>query len=70
MDQILIVLLNIFRQILKCKRGDLVPCGSHPCLLIKREEIMINSEKHKLLHDYYQSNILFYKNLKSFLLTI
>ena len=53
MDRILIVLLNIFRQISKCKRGDLVPCGRHPCLLIKREEMMINSEKLKLLPDYY-----------------
>jgi len=53
MDWILIVLLNIFRQISKCKRGDLVPCGRHPCLLIKREEMMINSEKLKLLPDYY-----------------
>jgi len=49
MDRILIVLQNIFRQISKCKRGDLVPCGRHPCLLIKREEMTINSEKHKLL---------------------
>jgi len=31
---------------------------------------MINSEKRKLLHDYYQSNILFHKKLKSFLVTI
>jgi len=70
MNRILIVLLNVFRQILKCKRGDLVPCGRHPCLLMKREELMINSGKHKLLHDYYQSNILFHKKLKSFLVTI
>jgi len=32
--------------------------------------MMINSEKRKLLHDYYQSNILFHKKLKSFLVTI
>jgi len=31
---------------------------------------MINSEKRKRLHDYYQSNILFHKKLKSFLVTI
>jgi len=31
---------------------------------------MINSEKRTLLHDYYQSNILFHKDLKSFLVTI
>jgi len=61
MDRILLVLLNIFGQFSKYKRADLVPCGSHPCLLIKREEMMINSEKRKLLHDYYQSHILFYK---------
>jgi len=32
--------------------------------------MMINSEKRKLLHDYYRSNILFHKKLKSFLVTI
>jgi len=61
MDRILIVLLNIFRQISKCKRGDLVPCGRHTCLQIKREEMMTNSEKRKLLH--YQSHIQFHKKL-------
>jgi len=70
MNRILIVLLNIFRQISKCERGDLAPCGRQPCLLIKRVEMMINSEKRKLLHDYYRSNILFHKKLKSFLVTI
>jgi len=30
MDRILIVLLNMFRQISRCKRGDLVPCGATP----------------------------------------
>jgi len=28
--------------------------------------MMINSEKRKLLHDYYQSHMLFHKNLKTF----
>jgi len=32
--------------------------------------MMTNSEKRKLLHDYYQSNILFHKELKGFLVTI
>jgi len=49
---------NIFKQISKCKRGGLVPCGRHTCLLSKREDMMINSEKRKFLHDYYQSHIL------------
>jgi len=31
---------------------------------------MINSEKRKLLHNYYQSNTLFQKNFKSCLVTI
>jgi len=66
MDRILIVLLNIFRQNSKCKIGDLVPCGRHPCLLIKREEMMINSERRKLPYDYYQSTILFQKSSKGF----
>ena len=33
---------------------------SQPCLPIKREEMMINSEKRKLLHDYYRSHMLFH----------
>jgi len=32
-------------------------------LPIKREEMMINSEKRKLLHDYYQFHILFHQKL-------
>jgi len=55
----------MFKQISKCKRGGLVPFG-HSCLLIKREEMMINSEKRKLLYDYFPSHILFHKKLKSF----
>jgi len=38
-------------------------CGPrfrHPSIPIKREETMINSEKHTLLHDYYQTHILLY----------
>jgi len=50
MGRTLIVFLNIFRQISKCKRGHLVPCGRHTCLLIKRAEMMTNSENRKLLH--------------------
>jgi len=50
--------LNIFKQISECKRGGLIPCGRHTCLLIKKEDRMINSEKRKLLRDYYQSHIL------------
>jgi len=68
MDQILSVLLNIFRQISKYNRGDLVPCGRHTCLLIKREKMMTNSEKRMLLH--YQSYTLFHKKLESFLVKI
>jgi len=68
MDRILSVLLNIFRQISKCNRGDLVPCGSHTCLLIKREKMMTNSEKFMLLH--YQSYMQFHKKLISFLVKI
>jgi len=30
-------------------------------LLIKRKEMMINSEKRKLFHDHYQSHILFHQ---------
>jgi len=45
------------------KGRGLVPAAPrfrHPCLPIKREEMMIYSEKRKLLHDYYQSHILFH----------
>jgi len=68
MDRILNVLPNIFRQILKYNRGDLVPCGRHTCLLINREKMMTNSEKRMLSH--YKSYTLFHKKLKSFLVKI
>ena len=63
--------LNIFERNSKRKNGvpgpqkkvgarPLRPPVAPPCLLIKWEKIMINFEKRKLLHDYYQSHILFH----------